>query len=250
MISNLFIFNSFFIVELWVEWCSVADFSNAAVFVWQPVNEGTAGSYYLMKLDGTYMQASSPKDFGTVDGAAVFTTTNPTVENGGFNGDGDSQAYVDDQTMLVRFVNASGTWINVQNGASGTPVFNQGKGGWTIHYVYAVEEGTVEPEPEPTPDPTPEPEQPETVPAANKLYTVVADGHNSGANPQWAVNDEGDKFVSSGNTNISTDEQKQFAFVTFNEATYIYSPAAKKFVLKDASLAAKNGDAVEVASLP
>ena len=102
--------------------------------------------------------------------------------------------------------------------------------------VFTVKEATVEPEPE-------------VIPAANKLYTVVADGHNSGANPQWAVNDEGDKFVSSGNTNISTDEQKQFAFVTFNEATYIYSPAAKKFVLKDASLAAKNGDAVEVVAL-
>ena len=227
---------------------SVADFSDAAVFVWQPVNEGEAGSYYLMKLDGTYMQATSPKDFGTIDGAAVFTTTNPTVANGGFNGDGDSQAYVDDQAMLVRFVNASGSWINVQNGNSGTPVYNQGKGGWTIHYVYTIEEATVEPDPGPTPEPDPTPE-PEAIPAANKLYTVVAEGHNSGTNPQWAINDEGTSIVSSGNTNISTDEQKQFAFVTFNEATYIYSPAVKKFVMKDASLSAKNGDAVEIVAL-
>jgi hypothetical protein len=86
---------------------SAAEFSDAAVFVWQPVNEGEAGSYYLMKLDGTYMQATSPADFGTVDGAAVFTTANPTVENGGFNGDSDSQQYIDDQAMLVRFVNAN-----------------------------------------------------------------------------------------------------------------------------------------------
>ena len=127
---------------------SKADFSNDAVFVWQPVTEGVAGSYYLMKLDGTYMQATSPKDFGTIDGAAVFTTTNPTTDNGEFNGDGDSMSFIDDQTLLVRFTNAAGTWINVQNGDGGTPVYNSGKGGWTIHYVYAVEESAVEPEPE------------------------------------------------------------------------------------------------------
>ena len=65
---------------------SVAEFNDAAVFVWQPVNEGKAGSYYLMKLDGTYMQATSPKDFGSIEGAAVFTTTNPTTDHGEFNG--------------------------------------------------------------------------------------------------------------------------------------------------------------------
>ncbi|MBE6286025.1 MAG: hypothetical protein E7093_06265, partial [Bacteroidales bacterium] len=130
---------------------SAADFSDAAVFVWQPVQEGVAGSYYLMKLDGTYMQATSPKDFGTVDGAAVFTTTNPTTtgaESAYFNGDGDSQGYIVDEALLVLFVNAAGTWINVQNGDAGTPQYNSGKGGWTIHHVYAVEEAAVEPEPE------------------------------------------------------------------------------------------------------
>ena len=131
---------------------SAADFSDAAVFVWQPVQEGVAGSYYLMKLDGTYMQATSPKDFGTVDNAAVFTTTNPTTAGTGsanFNGDGDSQGYIVDEALLVRFVNAAGTWINVQNGDGGTPTYNSGLGGWTIHHVYAVEEAAVEPEPEP-----------------------------------------------------------------------------------------------------
>ena len=130
---------------------SAADFSDAAVFVWQPVEEGVAGSYYLMKLDGTYMQATSSKDFGTVDGAAVFTTTNPTTAGTGsayFNGDGDSQGYIVDEALLVRFVNAAGTWINVQNGDNGTPTYNSGSGGWTVHHVYAVEEAAVEPEPE------------------------------------------------------------------------------------------------------
>ena len=135
---------------------SKADFSNEAVFVWEPVQAGVAGSYYLKKLDGTYMQASSPKDFGTVANAAVFTTTNPTSTGSGatkFNGDGDSQSYINgsDDANLVRFVKGS-NWINVQNGDNGTPTYNTGLGGWTIHYVYTVE-GEEATDPEPDPDP-------------------------------------------------------------------------------------------------
>ena len=124
------------------------DANGEAVFVWEPVTAGTSGSYYLKKLNGTYMQATSPKDFGDITNAAVFTTTNPTSAGDGstkFNGDGDSQAYINgnDDANLVRFVNGAGTWINVQNGANGTPTYNSGQGGWTIHYVYTVEERTI-----------------------------------------------------------------------------------------------------------
>ena len=117
-------------------------FTNDAVFIWEPV-AGETGSFYLKKLDGKYMQSSSPKDFGAVGTAAKFTTTNPTSAGSGatnFNGDGDSQAYINgnDDANLVRFVTGS-NWINVQNGDSGTPKYNTGLGGWTIHYVYAVE---------------------------------------------------------------------------------------------------------------
>lgn len=113
------------------------------VFVWEPVTEGTAGEYYLKKLDDTYMQASSPKDFGAKETAAKFTTTNPTSQGSdatNFNGDSDSQAYINgnNDANLVRFV-TNGKWINVQKGESGTPTYNNGLGGWTIHYVYAVE---------------------------------------------------------------------------------------------------------------
>ena len=119
---------------------SEEEFTNDAIFVWEPVNEEQAGSYYLKKLDGTYMQTSSPKDFGTVDNAAVFTATAPGVD-GTFNGDGDSNLYIAGSTdaNLVRFVKGD-SWINIQNGASGTPVYNTGTGGWTIHYVYEVTE--------------------------------------------------------------------------------------------------------------
>ena len=124
---------------------SKAAFSNDAIFIWAPVQEGTAGAYYLKKLDGTYMQNTAPKDFGTVDNAAVFTTTNPTStgsDASNFNGDGDSQAYINgsNDANLVRFVKDNNTWINVQNGDAGTPLYNTGKGGWTIHYAYEVTE--------------------------------------------------------------------------------------------------------------
>ena len=122
---------------------SAEDFTNAAIFVWEPVENGVAGSYRLKKGD-TYMQATSPKDFGTIDNAAVFTATNPTSQGSGstnFNGDGDSNLYItgSDDANLVRFVKGS-NWINIQNGASGTPTYNTGTGGWTIHYVYEVTE--------------------------------------------------------------------------------------------------------------
>ncbi len=118
---------------------SKPDFSNDAVFIWEPAGDN---QFYLKKLDGTYMQASSPKDFGSVDNAAKFITTNPTstgTDSSNFNGDGDSQAYIsgNDDPNLVRFVKGT-NWINVQHGTSGTPTYNNGKGGWTIHYVYQL----------------------------------------------------------------------------------------------------------------
>ena len=118
---------------------SAEDFTNDAIFVWEPVEAGVAGSYYLKKGD-TYMQTTSPKDFGTVENAAVFTAVAPGT-NGTFNGDGDSNLYITGSTdaNLVRFVKGN-NWINVQNGANGTPTYNTGTGGWTIHYVYEVAE--------------------------------------------------------------------------------------------------------------
>lgn len=118
---------------------SAEELTENAIFVWEPVQAGVAGSYYLKKGD-TYMQTSSPKDFGTIENAAVFTATAPGVD-GTFNGDGDSNLYItgSNDSYLVRFVKGS-NWINVQNGAGGTPVYNTGTGGWTIHYVYEVAE--------------------------------------------------------------------------------------------------------------
>ncbi|MBR4848477.1 MAG: hypothetical protein IKV07_03875 [Bacteroidaceae bacterium] len=155
---------------------SQANFANAAVFIWSPVEAGVAGAYYLKKLDGTYMQTSAPKDFGGKDNAAVFTTTAPGVD-GTFNGDSDSQGYINgnDDANLVRFT-TNGKWINVQNGDNGTPTYNNGTGGWTIHYVYGVEaNGEVAPTPTPDPEPAPEP-----VEGEGKVYFIS--WKNTGAN--------------------------------------------------------------------
>lgn len=85
---------------------------------------------------------------------------------------------------------------------------------------------------------------------ATACYTVVAEGHSSESEPAWAVNNEGTNFVSTGNTAIADDAQKEFAFVEHNGNTYIYSVHAKKFVMKDASLqATEEPDAVTVEKL-
>lgn len=125
---------------------SKATFDNDAVFVWEPLVEGTPGMYCLKKLDGTYMTTASPVTFSTdKNAAAIFSTTNPTTTGSGstkFNGDTDTT--FDDAALLVRFVTGS-NWINVQNGNDGTPKYNTGEGGWTVHNVYVVEE-TQDPE--------------------------------------------------------------------------------------------------------
>ena len=85
--------------------------------------------------------------------------------------------------------------------------------------------------------------------AADKYYTVVAEGHSKGGSPAWAVNNDGTYFVSTGNTAIANEAQKHFAFITHNEAVYIYSVSTKKFVKNNASLSADGGDAVTIESL-
>ena len=78
----------------------------------------------------------------------------------------------------------------------------------------------------------------QTLPATNKAFTVVAEGHNSGAKPGWAINNEGTAMVSFGNTAIADEAQKNFAFVQYDGKVYLYSVWAQKFVQKDMSLSA------------
>lgn len=118
-----------------------------AVFVWEPVTEGTAGSYYL-RLEkegenGYLQQGASDNDIslGTKENAQVFAVTSPSAAgSGSSNFNGDSAAETTDN--LVRFVQGStnGTlWINCQ-GASANPKYNSGTGSWTIHNVFRIKE--------------------------------------------------------------------------------------------------------------
>ena len=76
----------------------------------------------------------------------------------------------------------------------------------------------------------------QTLPATDKAFTVVAEGHNSGAKPGWAINNEKTAMVSFGNTAIADEAQKNFAFVQYGGKVYLYSVWAQKFVQKDMSL--------------
>ena len=82
----------------------------------------------------------------------------------------------------------------------------------------------------------------------NKLYTVVQKSHSKGAT-SWAIATGGDAFVSSKQVEGAVagqadDTKQQFAFLTYEEKIYLYHPAEKKFVNKDASLSATPVDAI------
>ena len=82
----------------------------------------------------------------------------------------------------------------------------------------------------------------------NKLYTVVQKSHSKGAT-SWAIAAGGDAFVSSKQVEGAVagqadDTKQQFAFLTYEEKIYLYHPAEKKFVNKDASLSDTPVDAI------
>ncbi len=118
------------------------EFRNSNVLVWEPVVEGESGSYYIRNTYGKYIQNTTPISFGTVTNAAVFTAVNATSRGNGnahFNGDsGNADTHANINTAndpnLVRFVTGT-QWINVQT-AGGSPTYNNGEGGYTVHFVY------------------------------------------------------------------------------------------------------------------
>ncbi len=127
---------------------------NDAVLVWEPVEEGKAGTYYLRTTDAKkgYIQASTGENatitLGTKENAQVFVTTAPTT-----SGDTDATTFsgealvngVDGQVVdadnFVRFVqDGKSTWLNVNNAGAAPRLGNSGKGGWTVHNVFLVTE--------------------------------------------------------------------------------------------------------------
>ena len=72
-------------------------------------------------------------------------------------------------------------------------------------------------------------------PAADKVYTVIAEGRGSVG---WAINDAVSRMVSFGATTITDEAQKNFAFVQHDGKVYLYRVWAEMFVQKDLSLSA------------
>ena len=121
-------------------------FNQNAIFVWEPVNNGVAGSYYLKKLNSGYMQASNPGAYAeTTEGAAVFTAVKPTEVASGANGEGqfnrdaNSDGYIaaaGGYDYIVRFV-TNGKWLNIGDRLTSAqaPAFNNGYGTFTIYQI-------------------------------------------------------------------------------------------------------------------
>lgn len=116
------------------------------IFVWEPVTAGTAGSYYLKKLNAGYMQTSAPGDFAdSKETAAVFTAVKPTEVASGANGSGqfnkdtNSNGYIaaaGGYDYIVRFVKG-GNWLNIgaHVTSSQKPAYNNGYGTYTIYQI-------------------------------------------------------------------------------------------------------------------
>ena len=121
-------------------------FKQNAIFVWEPVTNGTAGSYYLRKIGNGYMQASNPGTYAeTTEGAAVFTAVKPVeVESGAngegkFNRDANSDGFIQNAggyDYIVRFV-TNGKWLNIGDRLTSAqaPAFNNGYGTFTVYQI-------------------------------------------------------------------------------------------------------------------
>ena len=127
---------------------SNVDDINAAVLVWEPVEEGEAGRYYLRTTDAEngYIQASTAVNanvtLGAKGTAQVFHTSAPVSGGSGETAFATETLVTGSDTgNLVRFVqDGKSTWLNV-NSAGATPrLGNSGTGGWTVHNVYLVTE--------------------------------------------------------------------------------------------------------------
>ena len=126
-------------------------FKQNAIFVWEPVTDGVAGSYYLRKIGNGYMQSSNPGTYAeTTEDAAVFTAVKPVEVASG--ADGELQFNSDTQSTtlianaggadnIVRFV-TDGKWLNIgdRETAWQAPAFNNGYGTFTIYQICELEE--------------------------------------------------------------------------------------------------------------
>lgn len=208
-------------------------FNQNAIFVWEPVNNGVAGSYYLRKLNNGYMQASNPGAYSeTTEGAAVFTAVKPTEVASGANGEGqfnrdaNSDGFIaaaGGYDYIVRFV-TNGKWLNIgdRQTSSQAPAFNNGYGTFTIYQICELKgfEANINVTIKNTGDvdfATFYSNAPVQMPQGVTAYYVKENGINDGYITLTADEDG----VIAGNTgvilSIATDEDAQVALIVLGE---------------------------------
>ena len=116
------------------------ELSNAIIFYWVPVQEGSAGTYYITKGDGEndYLQKDNIINFGAKESAAQFHAVKPYAGGAGVNNVenfGGANIYEDQDTggeYYVRIAFADNSkWFNFNGN-----VYNTGTGVWTVQNVY------------------------------------------------------------------------------------------------------------------
>ena len=116
------------------------ELSNAIIFYWVPVQEGSAGTYYITRGDGKndYLQKDNIINFGAKESAAQFHAVKPYAGGAGVNNVenfGGANIYEDQDTggeYYVRIAFADDSkWFNFNGN-----VYNTGTGVWTVQNVY------------------------------------------------------------------------------------------------------------------
>ncbi|MBQ3622372.1 MAG: discoidin domain-containing protein [Bacteroidaceae bacterium] len=127
---------------------NIAEFSESVIFVWEPVNESTAGSYYL-RLESAgengYIQTGTngaTLTMGAKSGAQTFYAVTPTTSGSGvtkFSGETLSPASASENIVRLAAKDDS-KWINVA-AAANAPYFANTEqfGGYTVHNIYLIE---------------------------------------------------------------------------------------------------------------
>lgn len=129
---------------------NIADYSESVIFIWEPVNEGTAGSYYMRlesQGDNGYIQTGSNGNtltLGAKSSAQTFHAVEPTTSGSGVNKVNDETfTPTDASDNLVRFAATDNSkWINCAAAANNPYYANTTQfGGYTVHNVYLIENG-------------------------------------------------------------------------------------------------------------
>ena len=194
-------------------------------FVWEPSGDGA--TFYLKKLVPTaeqgegYLQKTSPSAIGAKETAQTFKAEYkyPT----------DAPEGTADSDNLVRFVRSDNTetWINCQP-TTGTPVYNNGAGAWTMHNVYAINDVVVE-------------EESKVVSSLedlsnDKVYTLKSGRSNETTSHYLLYHSEAPDNLSStygsGHAMEYNDATANFHFAIYKSGDkyYFYNIAAAKFI--------------------